>query len=395
MLNPHLVSGPHTPAKDDNVLGGRASLLGSNRRRRGSESSGKGGNDNDKKLRSDKSDPGQGTREDSNTSFACPFYKWDATTYGGEGGCSGWGNKDLGSLIRYHILDKHRKANLARIANDEAHYLNDARFEEVEKFKRIRSPGESKEEQAENKWKALYMLLFDINSDTKNDVPDPYFKPKAEPSALGFSLDDLERMIRDRNTDRPSVILESVDFVREIARLESERAQQKEKVQIAAAVRQSKLETQIKDIKELRALQEQKIDAYYEDRINSVRSQYMAIISPGPELPTQPYHEPPPLPLFDFGAEFDLEVSEVVQAPSSETSAERSTHTQPGIFGESTDGTLERDDLTASSRTSPPSQWSSNPSHGMNPCGLCPTKCQDESMWCQECWSLTNLAVLR
>ena len=185
MLNSHLVSGPHIPAKDDNVLGGNASLPGPNKRRRGSKSSRKGGNDNDKKLRSD---PGQGVREDSSTSFACPFYKWDATTYGGEGGCSSWGNKSLESLIRYHILGKHRKANQARIANDEAHYLDDARFEEVEKFKRIKSLGDSKEEQAENKWKALYMLLFDISSDAKNNVPDPYFKPKVEPNALGFKI---------------------------------------------------------------------------------------------------------------------------------------------------------------------------------------------------------------
>jgi hypothetical protein len=394
MLNSHLVSGPQIPAKDDNVLGGRASLPGPNKRRRGSKSSRKGGNDNDKKPRSDKSDPGQGVREDSNTSFACPFYKWDATIYGGKGGCSSWGNKSLESLIRYHILDKHRKANQARIANDEAHYLDDARFKEVEKFKRIKSPGDSKEEQAENKWKALYMLLFDISSDAKNDVPDPYFKPKAEPNALGFSLDDLERMIGDRITERPSIIPESVDFIRAIARLESEQARQKEKVQIAAAVRQSELKTRIRGIKELRALQEQKIDAYYKDRINSVRSQYMAIISPGPEFPTQPYHEPPPLPLFDFGAEFDVELSGVVQASSSETSAERSTLTQPDIFGESTAGTLDQDDLTTSFGTSLPSQWSGNPSHSMNSCGLCPTKCQDESMWCQGCRSLTNLAVL-
>jgi hypothetical protein len=393
MLNSHLVSGPQIPAKDDNVLGGRASLPGPNKRRRGSKSSRKGGNDNDKKPRSDKSDPGQGVREDSSTSFACPFYKWDATIYGGKGGCSSWGNKSLESLIRYHILDKHRKANQARIANDEAHYLDDARFKEVEKFKRIKSPGDSKEEQAENKWKALYMLLFDISSDAKNDVPDPYFKPKAEPNALGFSLDDLERMIGDRITERPSIIPESVDFIRAIARLESEQARQKEKVQIAAAVRQSELKTQIRGTKELRALQEQKIDAYYKDRINSVRSQYMAIFSPGPELPTQPYHEPLPLPLFDFGAEFDMELSGVVQA-SSETSAERSTLTQPDIFGESTPGTLDQDDLTTSFGTSLPSQWSGNPSHSMNSCGLCPTKCQDESMWCQGCRSLTNLAVL-
>jgi hypothetical protein len=231
-------------------------------------------------------------------------------------------------------------------------------------------------------------------TDAKNDVPDPYFKPKAEPNALGFSLDDLERMIGDRITERPSIIPESVDFIRAIARLESEQARQKEKVQIAAAVRQSELKTRIRGIKELRALQEQKIDAYYKDRINSVRSQYMAIISPGPEFPTQPYHEPPPLPLFDFGAEFDVELSGVVQASSSETSPERSTLTQPDIFGESTAGTLDQDDLTTSFGTSLPSQWSGNPSHSMNSCGLCPTKCQDESMWCQGCRSLTNLAVL-
>ena len=118
------------------------------------------------------------------------------------------------------------------------------------------------------------------------------------------------------------------------------------------------------------------------------------IISPDPELPTQPYHEPPPLPLFDFGAEFDSELSGAVQASPSEISAERSTHTQPDFFAESTTGTLEQDDLTSSSRTSLPSQWSGNPSHSMNPCGLCPAKCQDESMWCQGCRSLTNLAVL-
>jgi hypothetical protein len=394
MLNSRLFSGPHIPAKDDPVLGGRASLPGSNKRRRGSKSSRKGGNDNDKKLRSDKSDPGQGAPEDSSTSFACPFYKWDAETYGGKGGCSSWGNKSLESLIRYHILDKHRKANLARIANGEARYLDDARFEEVEKFKRMKSSGDSKEEQAENKWKALYMLLFDIGADAKNNVPDPYFKPKAKSNALGFSLEDLERMILDRSTDRPSIIPESADFIREIARLENEQARQKEKVQIAAAARQSQLKTQIRDIKELRALQEQKIDAYYNDQINSVRSQYMAIISPSPELPSQPYHEPPPLPLFDFDAEFDLELSGVVLAPSSEASAEDSTHAQSGIFAESAAGTLEQDDLTASSRTSLPSQWSSNPSHSMNPCGLCPTKRHDESMWCEGCRSLTNLAVL-
>jgi hypothetical protein len=389
-----LVSGPHIPAKDDPVLGGRASLPGSNKRRRGSKSSRKGGNDNDKKLRSGKSDPGQGTLEDSSTSFACPFYKWDAATYGGEGGCSSWANKSLESLIRYHILDKHRKANLARIANGEAHCLDDARFEEVEKFKRMKSSGDSKEEQAENKWKALYMLLFDIGADAKSNVPDPYFKPKAKSNALGFSLEDLERMILARSADRPSIIPESVDFIREIERLENEQARQKEKVQIAAAARQSQLKTQIRDIKELRALQEQKIDAYYNDRISSVRSQYMAIISSSPELPTQPYREPPPLPLFNFDAEFDLELSGVVLASSSEASAEDSTHAQSSIFRGSTARTLERDDLTASSGTSLLSQWSSNPSYSVNPCGLCPTERQDESMWCEGCRSLTNLAVL-
>ena len=292
MPNSRLVSSPHTPAKDDDVLGEGSSLPEPNKRRKGS-----------------KSDLGQGARKDSTPSFACPFYKWDAATYGGEGGCSGWANKSLDSLIRYHILDKHRKANLTRIANGEAHYLDDACFEKVEKFKRIKSSGDSKEEQAENKWKALYMLLFDIGSDAKSNVPDPYFKPKAKPNALGFSLDDLERMIGDRITDRPSIIHESVDFIREIARLENEQAQQKERVQIAAAACESQLNTQIRGVKELRASKEQKIDAYYDDRINSVRSQYKAKISLGSELPPQSYHEPPPLPLFDFDAEFHLELS--------------------------------------------------------------------------------------
>src|SRR4051794_21135234 len=157
MLNSRLASGPNIPAKDDHVLGGRASLPGSNKRRRGSRSSPEGEIDNDKKLRSGKSDPGQGVPDDStSTSFACPFYKRDAATYGAEGGCSSWANKNLESLIRYHVLGKHRKANLARIAKNEAHYLDDARFEQVEKFKRMKSSGDSKEEQAENKWKALY-----------------------------------------------------------------------------------------------------------------------------------------------------------------------------------------------------------------------------------------------
>jgi hypothetical protein len=41
----------------------------------------------------------------------------------------------------------------------------------------------------------------------------------------------------DRITDQPSTIPESVDFIREIARLESEQARQKEKAQIAAAAK--------------------------------------------------------------------------------------------------------------------------------------------------------------
>ena len=398
MLSSRLVSGPQIPNQGDHVARGRPSLAASKKRHRGSKSSPGAENNSDKKLRSGKSDPSHGVREESGLSFACPFYKWDATIYGGEGGCSSWGNKSLESLIRYHILDKHRKANKARIANGEAHYLDDARFEEVDRLKRTKGAGDSKEEQAENKWKAVYTLLFDISPEARNDVPDPYFKPEAKSNTLGFSLDDLVRLMEDRLADRPSIIPESVDFVREIARLESEQTRQKEKVQTAAAARESQLKTRIREIREQRALQEQQIDAYYHDRISGVRSRYMANLHPGPELPINPYEDPPPLPLFDLGAEFESKLPTAAGASPSQASFEHSTYTRPSILGPSAAETLEQHHSTVTSMTSAPQQLSgkpAEPAYDMDRCGICPTTIADESMWCEECRSLTNLANIR
>src|SRR5262245_29088837 len=37
---------------------------------------------------------------DSANSFGCPFYKSDPVKYGGENGCSSWGNPNIETVIR-------------------------------------------------------------------------------------------------------------------------------------------------------------------------------------------------------------------------------------------------------------------------------------------------------
>jgi hypothetical protein len=393
-MNFRRVSSPQSSAHGDHVPRG-ASPATSKKRPRGSKFYPQVEDSSDKDKRSGKSDPAQSVLKDSSLSFACPFYKWDAEVYGGPGGCGSWANKSIESLIRYHVLDKHRKANKARIASGEAHYLDDIRFEEVDKLKRTKISGDSKEKQAEEKWNAIYTLLFEVSPESKNDVPDPYFKREAKSSNLGFGIDDLERMIRNRLPDRPSIIPESVDFVQEIAKLENERSRQKEKVQIAAAAREAQLKTQIRETKEKRAVQEQRIDAYFNDRISSVRSRYMAILSPGLGFQAEFYEDPPELPPFDLDIDFEFEPPTAPQIPPSQGSVEPSAYSQPSIFGESIAESLEQPDSTASSRMSAPLQWSINPSYCLNPCGLCAATSPDESLWCEGCRSLSELADIQ
>jgi hypothetical protein len=69
-------------------------------------------------------------------------------------------------LLQHHVLDKHRKLN------KELDHIDDARFEEVKGLK-ANSVGLSKQQKAEESWKAVFMTLFGSDVLRGNEVPDP------------------------------------------------------------------------------------------------------------------------------------------------------------------------------------------------------------------------------
>jgi hypothetical protein len=334
-----------------------------------------------------------GRPENSGLSFACLFYKWDPVTYGGENGCSGWCNENIETVVRHHVLDKHRKANKVRIAGNEAHYLEDERFEEVVKFKRKRSSGKSKEKHAEEMWKAVYALLFGIDREAKDEVPDPYFVSRTRPNNSGYNIDDLERIIQRRVSEQPSLGLECEYYFRQNAKLEREREREKKKVRLAADHQEGQLKAQIRDIREEQATQEQEIDAQFDERISNNRSQVMAILNAGVEFDTQFSRNPPPASAAHHDTSLGFESLIAPQASRSQISRSPQgyTDTQRGFFEHNTEAMLRQEDTTASPTATTPQIWSSNPSFSMNQCGMCARTTSGESVWCEECRSLTGL----
>jgi hypothetical protein len=69
-------------------------------------------------------------------------------------------------LLQHHILDRHRRTN------KEDHHIDDARFEEVGGL-RVSTGGLTKQQKAEELWKAAFVTLFKSDVLGENDVPDP------------------------------------------------------------------------------------------------------------------------------------------------------------------------------------------------------------------------------
>lgn len=335
-----------------------------------------------------------GRPENSGLSFACPFHKWDPAVYGGENGCSAWCNENIETVVRHHVLDKHRKANKARIANNSTHFLDDERFEEVVKFKRQRSAGKSKERHAEETWNAVYTLLFGVHGDARDKIPDPYFVSTTRPNNSGFSIDDIEKMIQ------PSSGIELEHYFRQNAKLEREREREKEKLRLAADHRKGQLkaqigqvEAQIRGIDEDQARRAQEIDADFDERINNNRARVMAIVKGKADQQTEFPHIPMPPPPAHLGTGVDFPSQIARQASSSllSGSAQGYDDAQPGFSERSPEALLQTDDTTASPTGTSPQLGSSSPSLRINQCEFCGTTISSASFWCEDCCSLPSL----
>jgi hypothetical protein len=363
-----------TSPEGDVALQETGSVASSHKRNVDAPNSSPAKRNNRKGRKRPKLDIAQGSPEDSGLSFACLFCKWDPVIYGGENGCSGWCNKKIETVVRHHVLSKHRKANKDRIANNEAHYLDDARFEEVVKFRRPRNPGESKEKLAEEIWKAVYALLFGKNREAKDEVLDPYFVSRTRPNTSGYNIDDLERIIQRRVSEQPSLGLEFEQFFRVNAKLEREREREKEKVRLGADRQKGQLKAQIgqlkaqiREIKENQATREQEIDADFDERISNNRSRAMAILTPGSKAQTQLLHLLP-APVAHLQTSFGFEPLTAMQTSLSQISGtvQGYADTQPGFVEQSTSDMFQQDETTASATAPSLQLWSSNPSFSMH-----------------------------
>lgn len=354
-----------------------------------------------------KSGRAKGRPENSGLSFACMFYKWDPVAYGGENGCSAWCNENIETVVRHHILDKHRKANKLRITRNEPHCLDDKRFDEVAEFKRQRIPGKSKEKYAEETWKAVYALLFGKAEEAKDEVPDPYFVSTTRPNDSGYNIDDIQQIIQCRISKEPSLGLEFQHLFQQIAKWERERQREKEKFRLEAdrqkgdlKVQISQLEVQIRVIEEQQARQAQEIDDDYDERVSNNQSQLKAIMTGEPEVQARFSPEPlaPMLPYLETSFESEPPIP-MHASPFQPPGFVRGYTDTQSAFGEPvTEDMLQANDIedllqandTATSLTGTSAQLgSSNPSFGVNKCGICPTKSSTESLWCEECRSLT------
>lgn len=383
MLNSHLMFAHHSRGRQLEPEETASPASSNKRPRDNQEPSAKTGGD--KKRRSRTSDTA--LRTISGLSFACPFYKYSHDLYGGKHGCASWCNERIETVVRHHVLGKHRAMNESRLEEQEGHCIDDARFEEVAKFKRVRALGESKEKHAEEIWKAVYSLLFQSSQETRLEIPDPYYVSRAQPNTLGYSMDDLASMVRHQLSERPSFALESEDFFQYNERLERERSREKKKVRLEADLQEGQLQAQIRDVREKQALREQEIDADFDERIRSARSRFVAVLTGGSEAQTQSYGNHSSASIFDVEASIGSDPQFATQASLSQIpeSVQGHAETPYGLVEQSTADMLQQLDSTASTTATSLQLWSSNPALSTNQCALCPTILSEESLLCEEC----------
>lgn len=340
-----------------------------------------------------------GKPENSGLSFACPFYKWDPAIYGGENGCSSWCNENIETVIRHHVLDKHRKANEARMANPGAHFLDDERFEEVVKFKRQRSSGKSKEKHAEELWKAVYRLLFAVNVEVQDEIPDPYFVSTTRPNNSGYNIDEIENIIQRLVSKQSSLGVEFEHYYQRNAKLEREREREKEKLRLAVESRKgllkaqiNQVKAQIREIEEGQARQAQEIDADFDKRVSKNRELIRAIVREV-DPQTDLFHNLSPPPATQSGTGVDFLSQTTRQASPSLLSgpAQGYAEAQSDFIEQNPEDLLQIDDTTTSPTGTSTQIWSSDPSFPINQCGICEATLPNGSLLCEGCCSITSL----
>jgi hypothetical protein len=358
-----------------------------------------------------------GKPEKSGVSLACPFYKWNPAVYGGENGCSSWCNENIETVIRHHVLGKHRKANRVFMANNGAHFLDDERFKEVVKFKRQRSSDKSKEKHAEEMWKAVYRLLFAVDVEAKDEIPDPYFVPTTRPNDSGYNIDELEKIIQRLVSEQPSLGVEVEHYCQQNAKLKREREREKEKLRLAAEsqkgllkaqinqakaqINQAKaqinqVEAQIREIEEGQARRAQEIDADFDKRVNNNRALVMAIVNRQADPQTDFFHNLSPPPATQLGTEVGFLSQTTRQASPSllSGSALGYAEAQSDFIEQNPEDLHQMDDTTASPTGTSTQIWSSDPSFSINQCRICEATLSNGSILCEGCCSISSLGVM-
>jgi hypothetical protein len=341
-----------------------------------------------------------GKPENSGLSFACPFYKWNPEVYGGENGCSGWCNENIETVVRHHVLDKHRKANKARIANNRPPFLDDERFEDVVKYKRQRSSGKSKEKHAEETWKAVYTLLFGAHLEARDEILDPYFVSTTRPNNSGYSIDEIEKILQRPDSKQPSLLIECQNLIVQHAKIERERERAKEDLRLTTDRKKAPFKAQIneakariREIEEYQARAAQEIDADFDKRSNNNRVRMMALVNGEPDPQTGFPNHPLPLPVAHLGTSFDFPFQTAGQVSPSllSGSVQGYADTQSGFVERNPDALLHNDDSIASPTGTSTQVWSSGPSSHIHPYEICNTALSNGSYWCEEECSLPSV----
>ncbi|MCJ1399717.1 hypothetical protein MMC11_002919 [Xylographa trunciseda] len=157
--------------------------------------------------------------------FACPLFKLDPNKYGGKDGCTCYVKKDIGSMLRHHVIETHR--NLNKQTGD----IDDAVFESLKNIN-VKNTKLDKQQRAEETWRKAYEILAQASASEVIKIPSPYYESIVYlgDHAIILTEANVERLLRKHNANDTGFRVEAQNLISKREQLEAERNKQQVKV---------------------------------------------------------------------------------------------------------------------------------------------------------------------